>query len=58
MISNLNPTFKVGQRYTYITKEACIRVAAKAKEMGFDIEYGVDDLHMFYFEIVDPFIRR
>ena len=55
MISNLDPKFKVGQRYTYILKETCIRISKIAKDMGYDVVYGTDDLGMFYFEIVDPF---
>ena len=54
-ISNMDPTFKVGQRYTYIIKETCIRIAKRAKDMGYDVVFGMDDLNRPYFEIVDPF---
>lgn len=55
MISSLDPTFKVGQRYTYALKETCIRIAKMAQDMGYEVTFGLDDLHMPYFEIVDPF---
>lgn len=55
VISSLDPKFKVGQRYTYILKETCIRISKRAKDMGYDVVYGTDDLGMYYFEIVDPF---
>lgn len=51
----MDPTFKVGQRYTYIIKETCIRIAKRAKDMGYDVVFGMDDLNRPYFEIVDPF---
>lgn len=58
MYSGMNPTFKIGQRYMYITKETCMYVAKKAKDLGYDVVYGVDELRMgYYFEIVDPFVR-
>ncbi len=47
--------FKVGQRYTYPSKELCIKVSKKAKEEGFQVRYGISDFGSYYFEIIDPF---
>lgn len=53
-----NPTtFRVGQRYTYLDKETCIRVGEIAKSHGFEIEYGVSITGRPYFIIKDPFAK-
>lgn len=50
--------WKLGERYSYYSKETCFREAQEAKSFGYDVRFGVNKnsgCRKYYFEIIDPF---
>lgn len=49
--------WRFGEKYAYVTKETCFRVAQEAIACGHEVRFGKTDSGFcsYYFEIVDPF---
>lgn len=49
--------WKLGQRYTYATKEYCYKIGKHVESLGYEVRFGASWTGLPYFEIVDPFKR-
>jgi hypothetical protein len=47
--------YKLGERYTYYTKELCYKQSLNAVRQGYQVRYGKTRLGTYFYEIVDPF---
>ena len=49
--------FLPGQRYSYLDKNICYKNSLEAIKEGHQIQYGRSNTGLYYFEIIDPFIK-
>lgn len=49
--------FLPGQRYSYLDKYTCYQCSIEAINEGHQVQYGRSNTGLYYFEIIDPFIK-
>lgn len=47
--------YNLGKRYFFYDKENCYKNSLKAKELGYEVEYGRHYNGQYFFKIIDPF---
>lgn len=47
--------YRIGERYTHITKEYCYKESLKAIKQGYQVKHGITYTGNYFYEIVDPF---